>query len=108
MSPTPRTEPVRIAGAGPAGLACAIHLRRLFAARGMEDKTVLVLEKSAGVGDHMLSGGVMNPKAIAELVPGRDLEWDAVMAVNVLPAPVAPTSAVVSPAGIVTVPLTPW
>src|SRR5258705_102917 len=34
-----------------------------------EPPTVLVLEKSASVGDHMLSGGVMNPRAIRELVP---------------------------------------
>jgi len=66
-------------GAGPATLASAIHLMSQVEAfnKGaeaagkvpIEPPSVLVLEKSAGVGDHMLSGGVMNPKAIAELVP---------------------------------------
>ena len=35
----------------------------------IEPPTVLVLEKAAGVGDHMLSGACMNPKAIRELLP---------------------------------------
>ena len=66
-------------GAGPATLASAIHLmnqvRRTTGARRaagrppIEPPTVLVLEKSASVGDHMLSGACMNPKAIRELVP---------------------------------------
>jgi electron-transferring-flavoprotein dehydrogenase len=66
-------------GAGPATLASAIHLmkqvetfNKAAEASGtppIEPPSVLVLEKSAGVGDHMLSGGVMNPKALAELVP---------------------------------------
>jgi len=66
-------------GAGPATLASAIHLMNQVAAFNeaaeasgrapIEPPTVLVLEKSAGVGDHMLSGACMNPKAIAELVP---------------------------------------
>jgi len=66
-------------GAGPANLASAIHLmgrveawNRDAEARKqptIEPPSVLVLEKGAAVGDHMLSGAVMNPKAIAELVP---------------------------------------
>ncbi len=66
-------------GAGPATLASAIHLMNQAAifnkgaeASGrppIEPPSVLVLEKSAGVGDHMLSGACMNPKAIAELIP---------------------------------------
>jgi electron-transferring-flavoprotein dehydrogenase len=66
-------------GAGPATLSSAIHLmnqveafNRAAEAAGkppIEPPTVLVLEKGAGVGDHMLSGAVMNPKAIRELVP---------------------------------------
>jgi electron-transferring-flavoprotein dehydrogenase len=66
-------------GAGPATLASAIHLmnqvesfNKAAEASGtptIEPPSVLVLEKSAGVGDHMLSGGVMNPKALSELVP---------------------------------------
>ena len=66
-------------GAGPATLASAIHLMNQVEAwnraaeqggrQPIEPPTVLVLEKSASVGDHMLSGGVMNPRSIAELVP---------------------------------------
>ena len=66
-------------GAGPATLASAIHLMAQVEAFNeqaaktgqaqIEAPTVLVLEKSANIGDHMLSGGVMNPKAIRELVP---------------------------------------
>jgi len=69
-------------GAGPATLASAIHLMNRVEAynRGaeqsgrdpLEPPAVLVLEKSANVGDHMLSGGVMNPKAIRELIPDFD------------------------------------
>ena len=53
---------VIIVGAGHNGLAAGT----LLAKRGLR---VLVLEKSANVGDHMLSGAVMNPKAIKELMP---------------------------------------
>ena len=60
---------VLIVGAGAAGLACAIQLRRLLEAKGMGDKTVLVLEKAEEVGYHVLSGAVMDPRAIAELFP---------------------------------------
>jgi electron-transferring-flavoprotein dehydrogenase len=60
---------VVLVGAGPANLACAIHLQRLLEARGLTDKTILVLEKGAEVGDHTLSGAVMNPRGMAELFP---------------------------------------
>jgi electron-transferring-flavoprotein dehydrogenase len=60
---------VLIVGAGPAGLATAIHLRRLLAERGLSDKTVLVLEKAEEIGYHVLSGAVMDPRGIAELFP---------------------------------------
>jgi len=66
-------------GAGPATLASAIHLMDRIEAHNrdaekngrppVEAPAVLVLEKSANVGDHMLSGGVMNPRAIRELIP---------------------------------------
>jgi electron-transferring-flavoprotein dehydrogenase len=66
-------------GAGPASLASALHLmkcvedfNRAAEAAGrspVEPPSVLVLEKGANVGDHLLSGAVMNPKAIRELVP---------------------------------------
>ncbi len=66
-------------GAGPASLASALHLmnqveafNKRAQAQGkspVEPPTVLVLEKGAAVGDHMLSGAVMNPMGIRELVP---------------------------------------
>jgi len=60
---------VVLVGAGPANLACAIHLQRLLQAKGISDKTILVLEKGAEIGDHTLSGAVMNPRGMAELFP---------------------------------------
>jgi electron-transferring-flavoprotein dehydrogenase len=60
---------VLLVGAGPANLACAIRLQQLLKERGVEDKTILVLEKAAEIGDHTLSGAVMNPRGIAELFP---------------------------------------
>jgi electron-transferring-flavoprotein dehydrogenase len=58
---------VLIVGAGPAGLACAIHLRRLLAEKGLGEKSVLVLEKAEEVGYHILSGAVMDPRGMREL-----------------------------------------
>ncbi len=55
---------VVIVGAGPAGLAAACRIRQLS-----EDITVCVVEKGAEVGAHILSGAVMDPKAITELFP---------------------------------------
>lgn len=56
-------------GAGPATLASAYHLVKTCQARGLETPSVLVIEKAAGVGDHLLSGAVVNPSAIRELMP---------------------------------------
>jgi electron-transferring-flavoprotein dehydrogenase len=55
---------VVIVGAGPAGLACAIRLKQLDAAR-----TVCILEKGSEVGAHLLSGAVFEPRALNELFP---------------------------------------
>lgn len=60
---------VLLVGSGVANLACATHLARLLAARGVADKTILVLEKAEEVGNHTLSGAVMNPRGLAELFP---------------------------------------
>jgi electron-transferring-flavoprotein dehydrogenase len=60
---------VLLVGAGPASLACAIHLKRLLKERGKEDATILVLEKAEDVGYHTLSGAVMDPRGMAELFP---------------------------------------
>lgn len=59
---------VVIVGAGPAGLAAAIRLRQLSAESGKE-VTVCVLEKGSEVGAHILSGAVLEPRALDELIP---------------------------------------
>jgi electron-transferring-flavoprotein dehydrogenase len=55
---------VVVVGAGPAGLAAAIRLKQLDAAR-----TVCVIEKGSEVGAHILSGAVFEPRALDELLP---------------------------------------
>jgi len=60
---------VLLVGAGPANLACALHLKRLLTARGIDDKTILVIDKAEEIGHHTLSGAVMNPLGISELFP---------------------------------------
>jgi electron-transferring-flavoprotein dehydrogenase len=59
---------VVIVGGGPAGLAAAIRLKQLAAENGKEIN-VCVLEKGSEVGAHTLSGAVMDPIAITELIP---------------------------------------
>ena len=63
---------VVVVGAGPAGLSCAIRLKQLAAGRGSE-VSVCVIEKGSEVGAHILSGAVMDPRALAELFP----DWQA-------------------------------
>src|ERR1700737_3671800 len=69
---------VLIVGAGPAGLACALHLANLIKKHNetvgtggaqLSAENIYVLEKGREVGAHQLSGAIMNPKALAELVP---------------------------------------
>ena len=59
---------VVIVGAGPAGLGAAIRLKKLAAEQGRE-VNVCVLEKGSEVGAHILSGAVMDPIALNELIP---------------------------------------
>ncbi|MBI3057481.1 MAG: NAD(P)/FAD-dependent oxidoreductase, partial [Betaproteobacteria bacterium] len=59
---------VVVVGAGPAGLAAAIRLKQLSAERGHEIG-VCVIEKGSEVGAHILSGAVMDPRALTELFP---------------------------------------
>jgi electron-transferring-flavoprotein dehydrogenase len=59
---------VLVVGAGPAGLAAAIRLKQLA-----PEASVCVVEKGSEVGAHILSGAVMEPRALAELLP----DWQA-------------------------------
>jgi electron-transferring-flavoprotein dehydrogenase len=59
---------VVIVGAGPAGLAAAIRLKQLAAEHG-KAVSVCVLEKGSEVGAHILSGAVVEPRALNELIP---------------------------------------
>lgn len=59
---------VVIVGAGPAGLSAAIRLKQLADDAGQEI-SVCVLEKGADVGSHILSGAVLDPRALNELLP---------------------------------------
>ena len=57
-----------IVGAGPAGLATAIRLKQLASTHGKE-VSVVVLEKGSEPGAHILSGAIMDPGALTELLP---------------------------------------
>ena len=59
---------VVIVGGGPAGLSAAIRLKQLAAENGVEIG-VCVLEKGSEIGAHILSGAVMDPRAMNELIP---------------------------------------
>lgn len=59
---------VVIVGGGPAGLSAAIRLKQLANEKG-QDVSVCVLEKGGELGAHILSGAVMDPRAITELIP---------------------------------------
>ena len=62
---------VVVVGAGPAGLSTAIRLKQLAASHGKEI-SVVVLEKGSEPGAHILSGAIMDPRALYELLP----DWE--------------------------------
>jgi electron-transferring-flavoprotein dehydrogenase len=68
---------VVVVGAGPAGLAAAIRMKQLA-----PDAAVCVVEKGGEVGAHILSGAVMEPRALNELIP----DWQAKGAPLLTPA----------------------
>ncbi|KAF2097688.1 electron transfer flavo protein-ubiquinone oxidoreductase-like protein [Rhizodiscina lignyota] len=64
---------VCIVGGGPAGLSAAIRLKQLANEAGNEDFRVLLLEKAGELGDHIVSGNVIEPSALNELLP----DWNS-------------------------------
>ena len=60
---------VVIVGAGPAGLSAAIKIRQLAIENNLPDLSVCVVEKGSEVGAHILSGAVLEPRAMNELFP---------------------------------------
>ena len=63
---------VVVVGGGPGGLATAIRLKQLALEKGTE-LSVVVLEKGSEPGAHILSGAIMDPRALTELIP----DWKA-------------------------------
>lgn len=64
---------VIIVGGGPAGLSTAIRLRQLAIEAGNDEFMVCVVEKGSEFGAHTLSGAVIEPRALDELIP----DWKA-------------------------------
>jgi electron-transferring-flavoprotein dehydrogenase len=82
MTDTPKVEreqleaDVLIIGAGPGGLACALHLANLIEKHteakkspALSAENIYVLEKGREIGAHQLSGAIMDPRGLRELVP---------------------------------------
>ncbi len=75
------SDDVEVVGGGPSGLAAAIRLKQLAAEEGRET-SVCVIEKGAEIGAHILSGAVIEPRALNELIP----DWKEKCAPQVTPA----------------------
>ena len=60
---------ILIVGGGPAGMSAALRLAQLQKERGGEPLAIAVLEKARETGAHMLSGAVLDPRALKDLVP---------------------------------------
>src|SRR5215831_17466136 len=76
---------VLLVGAGPASLACALHLTNLITthngrakkgsgAKQLGDVSIGIIEKAAEIGAHQLSGAVLDPSTLSELIPEFEAE----------------------------------
>ena len=72
---------VVIVGGGPAGMACALRVAQLIDAHNasgvdepLSKENIYVLEKSREVGQHCLSGALLDPRSMKELLPGFEKE----------------------------------
>src|SRR5437764_13691287 len=69
-----------IVGGGPAGMACALRLSQLIDGHNAKNpdsqlsKEIYVLEKSREIGQHCLSGALLDPRSMRELLPGFEKE----------------------------------
>ncbi|HEU4388090.1 MAG TPA: electron-transfer flavoprotein:ubiquinone oxidoreductase, partial [Blastocatellia bacterium] len=70
---------VLLVGAGPANLSCALHLSELIRKRNqtaggkaLDEINISVIEKAREIGAHQLSGAVLDPVSLCELIPGFD------------------------------------
>lgn len=68
---------VCIVGAGPAGLATAIKLKQLDNEEGSGEMRIVVLEKAPDFGSHIVSGAVLEPRALKELFPDSEYLEDS-------------------------------
>ncbi|MGH9539226.1 MAG: hypothetical protein ACRD3H_14975, partial [Terriglobales bacterium] len=72
---------VVIVGGGPAGMACALRLSQLIDQHNagnpdsqLSKENIYVLEKAREVGQHCLSGALLDPRSMRELLPGFEKE----------------------------------
>src|SRR5438552_17036916 len=72
---------VVIVGGGPAGMACALRLSQLIDQHNssnpdsqLSKENIYVLEKAREIGQHCLSGALLDPRSMRELLPGFDKE----------------------------------
>src|ERR1044072_1639012 len=78
---------VLLVGAGPANLSCALHLTNLInthnertkdsGAKKLDEVNIAVIEKAAEIGAHQLSGAVLDPTSLRELIPNFEKHGQA-------------------------------
>ncbi|KAM3163242.1 Electron transfer flavoprotein-ubiquinone oxidoreductase [Lachancea thermotolerans] len=83
---------VCIVGGGPAGLATAIRFKQLDNLQGTGELRVVVLEKSPDMGSHMVSGVIMEPRALRELFPESEFYDESGNGIPLPPSLVTPVT----------------